>query len=82
MVIGIFNTVAEFINFLLMVIISLLGAAATAVATAAAKELDASSSVDAGFLAIPITFTILILAHAICTIVMVRKDPEATAFLG
>ena len=70
MVFGIINTVGEFFNFLLMVIISLFGAAATVAAT----ELGGSSSVDVGLLAIPVTYTILILAHAICTIVMVRKE--------
>ena len=61
MVFGIINTMGELFKFVTMV-------------TYTATELGGSSSVDVGLLAIPVTYTILILAHAICTIVMVRKE--------
>ena len=65
MVFGILNTVGEFFAFVMMCFVSLIGAAVTVAAN------EAGGDVDGGGLALPITFTILLLAHAICTIIMV-----------
>ena len=65
-VFGILNTIGEFFAFVMMCFVSLIGAAATVAAN------EAGADVDGGGLALPITFTILLLAHAICTIIMVR----------
>ena len=61
-VFGILNTISEFIAFFFMLFLVLLGTAITAAAGA-----------DAGVMAILITYTLTLLAHAICTIVMVSK---------
>ena len=65
MVFGILNTIGEFFAFVMMCFVSLIGAAVTVAAN------EAGGDVDGGGLALPITFTILLLAHAICTIIMV-----------
>ena len=62
MVFGILNTISEFIAFFMVLLLALLGTALTA-----------ATGTNAGVMAVPITYTITLLAHAICTIVMVSK---------
>ena len=62
MVFGILNTISEFIAFFMVLLLALLGTALTAAAGA-----------NAGVMALPITYTLTLLAHAICTIVMVSN---------
>ena len=71
MVFGILNTISEFIAFFMVLLLALLGTALTAVAGA-----------NAGVMALPITYTITLLAHAICTIVMVSGSNIATAYFS
>merc|ERR1719328_583760 len=59
MVFGILNTISEFIAFFMVLLLALLGTAITAAAGA-----------NAGVMALPIPYTLTLLAHAICTIVM------------
>ena len=62
MVFGILNTISEFIAFFFMLFLALLGTAITA-----------SVGGDTAVMAVPITYTLTLLAHAICTIIMVSK---------
>ena len=67
MVFGILNTISEFFAFVMMFFVTLIGAALTVTVT----EASGGGDVDASGLAVPTTYTILLLAHAICTIIMV-----------
>ena len=66
-VFGILNTISEFFAFVMMCFVVLIGTALTVAANEAGAEADASG------LAPHYIYTILLLAHAICTIIMVRK---------
>ena len=75
MMFGILNTISEFFAFVMMCFVLLIGAGITVAANKAGGDVAVNQGgweVDAGGLALLIVYIILLLAHAICTIIMVR----------